>query len=80
MVFATFEATKKWTMPIKKWGKVYGELAIMYEGRLPEEYQKQLQGRMADSAIRHPNNADPITEDCYLQKKFHTAQSAIFLL
>ena len=33
---ATFEATKKWTMPIRNWGKVYGELSIMYEGRLPE--------------------------------------------
>jgi putative transposase len=32
----TFEATKKWTMPIRNWGKVYGELSIMYEGRLPE--------------------------------------------
>lgn len=33
---ATFEATKKWTMPIRNWGKVYGEMAIMYEGRMPE--------------------------------------------
>ena len=30
------EATKKWTMPIRNWGQVYGELSIMYEGRLPE--------------------------------------------
>lgn len=36
LYLATFEATKKWTMPIRNWGKVYGELAIMYEGRLPE--------------------------------------------
>lgn len=34
LYLATFEATKKWTMPIRNWGKVYGELAIMYEGRL----------------------------------------------
>lgn len=34
LYLATFEATKKWTMPVKNWGKVYGELAIMYEGRL----------------------------------------------
>ncbi|AQR93731.1 transposase, mutator family [Clostridium saccharoperbutylacetonicum] len=34
LYLATFEATKKWTMPIKNWGKVYGELSIMYEGRL----------------------------------------------
>ena len=36
LYLATFEATKKWTMPIRNWGKVYGELAIMYEGRLPD--------------------------------------------
>lgn len=34
LYLATFEATKKWTMPLKNWGKVYGELSIMYEGRL----------------------------------------------
>lgn len=33
---ATFEATKKWTSTIRNWGQVYGELSIMYEGRLPE--------------------------------------------
>ena len=33
---STFEATKKWTMPIRNWGQVYGEQSIMYEGRLPE--------------------------------------------
>ena len=32
----TFEATKKWTTTIRDWGQVYGELSIMYEGRLPE--------------------------------------------
>ena len=36
LYLATFEATKKWTMPIRNWGKIYGEMAIMYEGRLPE--------------------------------------------
>ena len=36
LYLATFEATRKWTMPIRNWGKVYGELSIMYEGRLPE--------------------------------------------
>lgn len=34
LYLATFEATKKWTLPIRNWGKVYGELSIMYEGRL----------------------------------------------
>lgn len=36
LYLATYEATKKWTMPIRNWGKVYGELSIMYEGRIPE--------------------------------------------
>ena len=36
LYLATFEATKKWSMPIRNWGKIYGELALMYEGRLPE--------------------------------------------
>lgn len=36
LYLATFEATKKWTMPIRNWGQVYGELSIMYEGRLPD--------------------------------------------
>ena len=35
LYLSTFEATKKWTMPIRNWGMVYGELSIMYEGRLP---------------------------------------------
>ena len=34
LYLATYEATKKWTMPLRNWGKVYGELSIMYEGRL----------------------------------------------
>ena len=33
LYLATFEATKKWTMNIRNWGRVYGELSIMYEGR-----------------------------------------------
>ena len=36
LYLATFEATKKWTMPLRNWGKVYGELAIMYDRRLPD--------------------------------------------
>ena len=35
LYLSTFEATRKWTMPIRNWGQVYGELSIMYEGRLP---------------------------------------------
>ena len=36
LYLATFEATKKWTMPIKNWGKVRGELTIMYPDRMPD--------------------------------------------
>jgi len=36
LYLSTFEATKKWTMPLRNWGRVYSELQIMYEGRLPE--------------------------------------------
>ena len=36
LYLSTFEATKKWTVTIRNWGQVYGELSIMYEGRLPE--------------------------------------------
>lgn len=34
LYLATFEATKKWTQPLRNWGQVYGELSIMYENRL----------------------------------------------
>ena len=34
LYLATFEATKKWTNVLRNWGKIYGEFAIMYEGRL----------------------------------------------
>ena len=36
LYLATFEATKKWTLPIRNWGQVYGELSILYEEHLPE--------------------------------------------
>ena len=36
LYLATFEATNKWTATIRNWAQVYGELSIMYEGRLPE--------------------------------------------
>jgi len=29
-------ATKKWAFPLRNWGKVYGELSIMYADRIPE--------------------------------------------
>ena len=36
LYLATFEATKRWTMSIRNWGQIYGELSIMYKGRLLE--------------------------------------------
>lgn len=35
LYLSTLQATKKWTQPLRGWGKVYGEFAIMYEGRIP---------------------------------------------
>lgn len=34
LYLATFEVTKKWTMPIKNWGRIRGELTIMYPDRM----------------------------------------------
>lgn len=31
---ATQNITKKWTMKIRNWGKIYGELSVMFDGRL----------------------------------------------
>ena len=35
LYLATLQVTKKWTQPMRNWGKVYGEFSVMYEGRLP---------------------------------------------
>lgn len=36
LYLATFEIVKKWTVPIRNWGKIRGELAVMYPDRMPE--------------------------------------------
>lgn len=36
LYLSTFEATKKWTTTLRNWGRVYGELQIMYEDRFSE--------------------------------------------
>ena len=36
LYLAAHEVTQKWVLPIRNWGVVYGELSIMFEGRLPE--------------------------------------------
>lgn len=35
LYLSTLQATKKWNLPLRDWGKVYGEFAIMYEERMP---------------------------------------------
>lgn len=35
LYLSTLQATKKWSQPIRNWGKAYGEFSIMYEGRIP---------------------------------------------
>ena len=34
LYLASWELTKKRTLPVRNWGKIYAELAIMYPGRL----------------------------------------------
>ena len=36
LYLATFEPTKKWTVTIRNWAQVFGELSIIYDGRLPD--------------------------------------------
>ena len=36
LYLATHELTKKWALPIRNWGAVYAELAVMYPGRLTD--------------------------------------------
>lgn len=35
LYLATEEITGKWKLPVRNWGRVRGELCVMYEGRLP---------------------------------------------
>ena len=34
LYLASWELAKKRTLPVRNWGKIYAELAIMYPGRL----------------------------------------------
>lgn len=36
LYLSIFEVTKKWTTTLRNWGRVYGELQIMYEDRFSE--------------------------------------------
>jgi len=36
LYLSTLQATKKWTIPLRNWAKVYGEFSIMYPDRMPE--------------------------------------------
>ena len=51
LYLATFEATKKWTQPIHNWGQTYGEMCIMYEGRLPIYRKRQLHSKKSVFSI-----------------------------
>ena len=50
-VSCKFEATKKWTQPIHNWGQAYGEMCIMYEGRLPIYRKRQLHSKKSVFSI-----------------------------
>ena len=36
LVSSTFEITKKWNLPLRNWGIVYGEFSIMYGERMEQ--------------------------------------------
>ena len=36
LYLSTFEAPKKWTSTLRNWGRIYGELQIIYENRFSE--------------------------------------------
>lgn len=36
LCLSAFDIAKKWTAPVRDWGRAYGEMSIMYEGRLGE--------------------------------------------
>ena len=36
LYLSALQATKKWTMPLRNWAKVYGEFSIMYPDRMSE--------------------------------------------
>jgi transposase-like protein len=36
LYLATLEASKKWTLPLRDWGRIRGELEIMFEGRFAD--------------------------------------------
>ena len=38
LYLSTLQATKKWTVPLRNWGQVYGEFSIMYPGRMPGSF------------------------------------------
>lgn len=38
LYLSTLQATKRWTVPLRNWGQVYGEFSIMYPDRMPESF------------------------------------------
>ena len=53
LYLATFEATKKWTQPLLNWGQTYGEMCIMYEGRLPYKLKCNKRTSCGDFTPKH---------------------------
>ena len=36
LYLSTMKATKKWSQPLRNWGKVHEDFSIMYEGRFED--------------------------------------------
>jgi hypothetical protein len=63
LYLATWELTKKWTMPVRNWGQVYAELDIMYPGRLTRN--KRLAGIGAEVVRSIDASLDRTPGKCY---------------
>lgn len=58
LYLGTFEIAKKWTMPIRNWGKVRGELEIMYSCTLTGcRYSNKRWNINCIALIFHPNTS-----------------------
>ena len=67
LYLATFEATKKWTMPLRNWGRVYGELSIMYDGRLVQHIFLHLYS--VKNTVFCKTALDAEENPCYITKR-----------
>ena len=58
LYLAMFEATEEWTMPVRNWGKIYGELTIMYENRLQDQQKSDNLPRAKCTPAKIPGALD----------------------